>query len=111
MLKLGKYTISLPDRRLNHVVNYSFVKQDASTYHTYSLGRRHGLVGLLLLLLLVPMATTLSAQTVRPMTRPYADHRRFNWGFHVGVHVEDLIIDNLGPTEGGADALRGSAEL
>ena len=108
MLKSSKYTISLSDRRLNHVVNYSFVKQDVSTYHIYSLGRRYwlvGLVGLLLLLLVVPMATTLSAQTARPMTRPYADHRRFNWGFHVGVHVEDLIIDNLGPTEGEAQTL------
>lgn len=38
------------------------------------------------------------AQTARPMTRPYADHHWFNWGFHIGVHLSDLIIDNVGST-------------
>ena len=75
------------------------LKYSRDSRQTYRLGRRCWQVGLLLLLLVVPMALPMQAQTARPMTRPYADHRRFNWGFHVGAHVEDLVIDNMGPTE------------
>lgn len=81
------------------------MKQYPDRHHIHLLGRHYWRAGFLLLLLVVPMASRLSAQTARPMTRPYADHRRFNWGFHVGAHVEDLIIDNMGPTEGNEQPL------
>lgn len=39
---------------------------------------------------------TLQAQQERIQNRPFADYKRFHWGFHVGMHVPDLQITNSG---------------
>jgi porT protein len=81
------------------------LEQSRDTYGTYSPSFIPLIGGLMLLFLASGFTIQTTAQTARPMTRPYADHRRFNWGFHVGLHVEDLIIDNLGPKDGKSQAL------
>ena len=30
------------------------------------------------------------------MLRPYADHKLFHWGFHIGMHTSDLVLANRG---------------
>lgn len=42
------------------------------------------------------------AQLRKPQNRPYADLKRFHFGFHVGLHTQDLILTNVGiPTADG----------
>lgn len=36
------------------------------------------------------------AQTRKVMNRPYIDQRRLHWGFHVGLHLQDIEFDNNG---------------
>lgn len=42
------------------------------------------------------------AQKRKPQNQPYADLKRYHFGFHVGLHTQDLILTNVGvPTENG----------
>lgn len=38
------------------------------------------------------------AQKQRPQNRPFADYRNFFLGFHIGMHLQDLVIDNQNNT-------------
>lgn len=40
-------------------------------------------------------------QKERPKNQPYADFKMFHLGFHVGIHVQDLILTNTGYAENG----------
>lgn len=51
---------------------------------------------ILVLSILLLQLGTLKAQTEKVKNRPYADYKLFHWGFHVGVHVQDLVVDNKG---------------
>lgn len=52
--------------------------------------------GLLSLLAFCSLPLSLSGQRQVVQRRPYADFRQFHLGFHVGVHVQDLVIYNSG---------------
>lgn len=54
--------------------------------------------GLLLLLTLFSVWESVEAQRQRQQNRPYADYRYFHLGFHVGMHVQDLMVYNSGDT-------------
>ncbi len=47
-------------------------------------------------LLLVLCAFPLAAQTRKVQNQPYADHKLYHIGFHVGMHAQDLILTNNG---------------
>ncbi len=49
-----------------------------------------------LFILLLGFFHMVLAQTERVQNRPYADYKFFHWGFHVGLHTQDLVIDNTG---------------
>lgn len=52
------------------------------------------------------------AQEEKPQNRPYADHRLFHLGFHVGLHTQDLVIANLGKLlEGASDPVYGEIPM
>ena len=62
-----------------------------------------GLRRFLVILCICNLAITgLWAQKQKPQNRPYADFKRYHFGFHVGLHTQDLILTNVGiPTENG----------
>ncbi len=43
-------------------------------------------------------ASCLYAQRQRPKNQPYADMKRYHFGFHVGMHTQDLILTHSGVT-------------
>lgn len=45
---------------------------------------------------LMMMWITVSAQTQKIQNQPYADHKLYHFGFHVGLHTQDLILTNRG---------------
>ena len=42
--------------------------------------------------------SSLYAQRQRPKNQPYADMKRYHFGFHVGMHTQDLILTHSGVT-------------
>ncbi len=57
---------------------------------------------LFLLLITGLLATTgVWAQKERVKVQPYADHKLFHLGFHVGMHAQDMILTHTGVTENG----------
>ncbi|WP_444964575.1 type IX secretion/gliding motility protein PorT/SprT [Porphyromonas loveana] len=62
-------------------------------------------ISLLLMCLLGLLFTqALQAQTEKVQNRPYADFKRYHLGFHVGMHVQDLAINNNGFVPEGSTA-------
>lgn len=53
--------------------------------------------------------TCLQAQRRRPQNQPYVDYKRYHFGFHVGLHTQDLILTNTGVA--GADGKTWFAEI
>ena len=53
--------------------------------------------------------TCLQAQRRRPQNQPYVDYKRYHFGFHVGLHTQDLILTNSGVA--GADGKTWFAEI
>lgn len=51
---------------------------------------------LLLMLFCMGRVNHSVAQTRKVMNRPYIDQRRLHWGFHVGLHLQDIEFDNNG---------------
>ncbi len=45
--------------------------------------------------------TNVLAQKEKVKNQPYADHKLFHLGFHVGLHTQDLILTNTGVTSNG----------
>ena len=46
--------------------------------------------------LVILLPATLGAQERRLQNRPYIDERRFHYGFHLGMHMQDLELSNNG---------------
>ena len=69
-----------------------------------TLGRMAGLTCLWLM-----AVTCLQAQRRRPQNQPYVDYKRYHFGFHVGLHTQDLILTNTGVA--GADGKTWFAEI
>ena len=44
------------------------------------------------------IALSLFAQKRKVQINPYADHKLYHFGFHVGIHTQDLILTNNGLT-------------
>ncbi len=57
---------------------------------------RSASISLISFLLLFACSLSLHAQRERMQNRPYADYSKYHLGFHVGVHVQDLVIRNSG---------------
>jgi len=49
-----------------------------------------------LLLLFLLFAFPLASQKKKVQNQPYADHKLHHFGFHVGLHTQDLILTNNG---------------
>lgn len=60
--------------------------------------KRHSLV-MAVVLLLAALPLCAFAQQRKVMNRPYIDQRRLHWGFHVGLHLQDIELANNGFTD------------
>lgn len=57
--------------------------------------KKHSLV-LLAVLLFAALPSCAYAQKRKVMNRPYIDQRKLHWGFHVGMHLQDIELANNG---------------
>ena len=50
----------------------------------------------LVFLAILAFALGLAAQTPKVQNRPYIDQRRLHYGFHLGLHMQDIELENNG---------------
>jgi hypothetical protein len=58
---------------------------------------------LAILLVSLPLALVAAAQTQKVKNQPYVDQRLYHFGFSVGFHAQDLLMNNSGYPDGNGE--------
>ena len=78
------------------MIRYFFRKDNIFTYLTLSFKNNIRLKQIVFILLFSMAAIPSAAQKKKLQNTPYADHKLYHFGFHVGLHTQDLILTNNG---------------